>query len=496
MAININKKQQKIEKSKKKRSTHSKELELKKQTLWQQAQREVEIEKITSDQVMLSEMKEQIRTEPKYVNRNLNMLYSFVADKNGAGYYRTIWPMEIAQTYMQKNFGIWQTYIYEPSALAIAKVIRFQRQCTDNQKQAFDFYQRMRQVEGVNYKIVYELDDALNDIEPYNEVAYKFYDDKLKNNAIDMMKRSDVVTFSTDYLKKLYVDKYGLNPDQVKVIKNYIPQFMWNLPSKGGFDLKGRKPRVLWWGSASHTFKGGDMTFLIDMIRKTKDEYDWVFVGCIPSELEDLKASKEIEVHPWVPIYALANYLYYNVRADICLAPIKDNTFNKCKSDLKLVEGAALGIPVITSAFKDSPYNEHSLLNIENNADAWKATIDYVIGDSEEYMKIVQQQYTTIRNNRWLEYNIGEWGKLWDDDFYEGAPKIVNRYGTPFTETPIVNANQQPFNKKPTLDIIEPTGPSLQEIVEPTGPSLQEIVEPTGPSLQEIVEKTVKPSVQ
>jgi hypothetical protein len=470
MANKVKKRQQKLEKAKKKRATLAKVTEEKKQALWKQAQQEIHQEQAMRDQQMLAQMKEQLRHEPRIVDRNLKMLYSFVADKNGAGYYRTIWPMEIAQTYLQKNFGVWSTYVYEPSALAIAKVIRFQRQCTPTQKEAFHFYERMRKIEGINYKIVYELDDALNDIEPYNEVAYKFYTEELKNNAIEMMKRSDIVTFSTDYLKKLYVEKYGLNAEQVKVIKNYIPQFLWNLPSKGAFDLQGRKPRVLWWGSASHTFTGGDLTFLVDMVRKTKNEYQWVFVGCIPKELEDLKASKEIEVHPWVPVYALANYLYYNVRADVCLAPIKENTFNKCKSDLKLVEGSALGLPVITSAFEDSPYNDHSLLNVENDPDVWKSMIDYVVGDAGEYMNVIKDQYANIRNKRWLEYNINEWGSLWDDDFYSASPEINKTQKSVLVNSPPV---QPPVAEKPKLEIITPKESSsdsedLQDAVEKT----------------------------
>lgn len=467
---NVKKRNVKVQQKKKKRELKKKEL----QELQTQAYKEIQEEKVATDQQTVQAIKEQLRSEPRIVAKDLDMLYSFAADRNGAGYFRTVWPLELCQTYLGKAGSVWQTYIYEASALLVAKVIRFQRQCTNTQKQAFDFYDRMRNVNGCNYKLVYELDDALNDIEPYNEIAYKFYTDELQTNAIEIMKRCDMVTFSTDYLKKLYVEKYGLEAEKVQVFKNHLPQFLWNKPTRQMVDLKGRKPRVIWWGSASHIFKGGDLEFLLPLIRKTVDEYQWVFAGCYPKELEDLKMEGKIETHPWVPVYALANFLFYNLRPDICIAPIKDNTFNKCKSDLKLLEGAALGIPVITSAFPDSPYNDLSLANIENECDVWKSMIDFIVNDPNEYMNIVKMQYRDIRANRWMEYHLKDsWATLWDDNAYAGANTTAPLgFNTPLVGSgrgPLQNVSSltglsevqggkslQEVAKKPTIEIIEP----------------------------------------
>lgn len=42
------------------------------------------------------------------------------------------------------------------------------------------------------------------------------------------------------------------------------------------------------------------------------------------------------------------------IKIDICLAPLRDNLFNRCKRPIKHLEHAALGAPVISSRLE--PY--------------------------------------------------------------------------------------------------------------------------------------------
>lgn len=45
-----------------------------------------------------------------------------------------------------------------------------------------------------------------------------------------------------------------------------------------------------------------DLDTIIDMIRETVSDFQWVFFGYAPPKLKDLMEKKKIEYHPGVPI--------------------------------------------------------------------------------------------------------------------------------------------------------------------------------------------------
>jgi hypothetical protein len=342
-----------------------------------------------------------------------NMVVNYIADRNGCGYYRAIWPFELLATY--KNIMAMNSFVYQmdPNILQKVSTFRFQRQATDSQKLAWDKYCELRG--QYNFKLQYEIDDLLMEIQPHNEIAYKYFDAKKKTNHLRMLDSADSITFSTEPLKDIYVNKYQIDPNKIKVVKNYLPQFLYSLPYRTSVkDFTKDKPRILWWGSASHLGKGGDLDFLIPMIESTIEEYQWVFQGVIPKELEQYVKEGKIEFLPWVPVYGLANIQFYKAKPDICLAPLTPNVFNTCKSDLKYLESCALGAPCITTSFSDtvdglkSPYEDDAEICLEPDPDIWKSMIDHLISDPDYYIETVKSQYTFI-NGRWMENNLDQW---------------------------------------------------------------------------------------
>ena len=336
---------------------------------------------------------------------------NYIADRNGCGYYRCIWPFELLATY--KNVMAMNSFVYQvdPNILSKVSTFRFQRQATDSQLQAWNNYLNLKK--GYNFKLQYEIDDLLMEIEPHNKIAYDYFDAKKKQNHLQMLNTADSITFSTEPLRDIYVNKYGIDPNKIHVVKNYLPQFLYSLPYRTAVkDFTKEKPRILWWGSASHLGKGGDLEFLMPMIEKTIDEYQWVFQGVVPDELQKYVKEGKVEFIPWVPTYGLANIQFYKAKPDICLAPLKPNVFNTCKSDLKFLESCALGAPCITTSFSDaglkSPYEDDSEICLEPDGDIWKSMIDHLIGNPDYYLDVVKTQYNFI-NGRWMENNLDQW---------------------------------------------------------------------------------------
>jgi glycosyltransferase involved in cell wall biosynthesis len=409
---------------------HLKELKRKKQ-LKEKLLIEQRIKELKKEEEITKRAKESLNKENKIIHKiqkeNTNLHINYFADRNGCGYYRIIWPSELLST--MRNMHIINSFIYikDISIIKFIKSIRWQRQATTDQLNVFQSYLDAREREKFSYRMDYEIDDLLMEIDPSNKVAYDFFNPVFKENHLNFMRKSDRVILSTDMLKKVYTKKYGIDESKIMVIKNMLPLFLYNhrkrtLPKE--FNNTDKKPRILWSGSASHVGKGGDLDFLIPLIEKTLDEYQWVFQGTIPQVLHQYVDSGKIEFYNWSPTYGLSNSVAYSCKPDISLVPLKPSLFNSCKSNLKLLEGSSIGVPVITTSFQESniefegemiksPYDDIANICIEPDPEIWKIAIDHLINDPNYYMDVINNQYNVL-NNFWMENYIDEWKRSYD----------------------------------------------------------------------------------
>ena len=165
----------------------------------------------------------------------------------------------------------------------------------------------------------------------------------------------DEVTVTCDFMKRLYQEKTG--QEKITVIPNFVPNgWMGQLynPRRVAqeFENNRRKPRILYTGSGAHydvdNKTGGvdDMSGVRDFIRATVDKYQWVFVGAFPPTLQDLVQDRKIEFYPWQTLHSYP-YFIANLNAQLMVAPLLVNDFNKAKSDIKFIEACVLGIPCL-----------------------------------------------------------------------------------------------------------------------------------------------------
>jgi glycosyltransferase involved in cell wall biosynthesis len=326
----------------------------------------------------------------------------YPSDKNGCGFYRTFLPLRYLASRYDKEFNLTEfcSFNFDLNYLKCSDWVRFQRQVTDNQLSAIKFLKSLIDKHGFKTKIMYELDDLVHGIEKSNILAYQFYTETRKNNLIELFKLSDKVTFSTQYLKEFYSNNYGINNSYV--IPNFLPKYMWWPCGNRDKYNKGKKLRILWAGSASHIGKDGDMEFLIPLILKTINEFEWVFFGVVPPILKD-----KVEFHSWCDMHEYPQKID-SINADIAISPIKDVEFNYAKSDLKILEYSAIGLPCIASSIGGGkgPYDLiNGLCTIENKIDIWYQAIKMMennLDKRSEYMKAGKIEL----NKRWLEDNI------------------------------------------------------------------------------------------
>src|SRR5690606_28289037 len=138
----------------------------------------------------------------------------------------------------------------------------------------------------------------------------------------------DRLVVSTPALAEAFA---GMHPD-IRVARNRLPPAWWNgLPAPRR--STGPKPRVGWAGGVSHT---GDLEMIADVVAELADEVDWVFFGMCPDRLRPHVA----EFHPGVDIAQYPRALAL-LRLDLAIAPLEQNRFNECKSNLRLLEYGA-----------------------------------------------------------------------------------------------------------------------------------------------------------
>jgi O-antigen biosynthesis protein len=183
------------------------------------------------------------------------------------------------------------------------------------------------------------------------------------------------------------------------VIPNFLPKFFWADKGKRDKYNKGTKPRILWAGSASHIGKGGDLEFIIPLIKKTKDEFEWVFFGTMPGELIG-----KYEFIPWSDFYSYPHVLD-SIDADIAICPISDNKFNCGKSDLKMLEYSAVGLPAVYSSIGSGigPYDMiEGLCCVQNKEELWYGAITQMVNDASKRKEYLEAGQTEL-SKRWLE---------------------------------------------------------------------------------------------
>jgi hypothetical protein len=158
-----------------------------------------------------------------------------------------------------------------------------------------------------------------------------------------------------------------------------------------------------------------DFHHVNDVIRKTIDKYQWVFLGAHPLPLVDLVRSGKVEFHPWRKLYDYGKGLY-DLNVNMLVAPLQDNIFNRSKSDLKHIEACALGLPI---ACQDMCTYEHAPIKFKTG-DEMINQIENTLRDRKRY-KALCRKGRQVAEHRWLEddknidcymelyqYNVGD----------------------------------------------------------------------------------------
>jgi len=118
------------------------------------------------------------------------------------------------------------------------------------------------------------------------------------------------------------------------------------------YEKNKKKPIIAIFASGTHVDVANrnnsidDFSPVIQHIIKTKTEFQWHFYGSYPKIVQQFIDKGEMKYFPWVQLPEFPE-LMSRSGAQLTFACLQDNEFNRCKSNIKLIESGALGIPCV-----------------------------------------------------------------------------------------------------------------------------------------------------
>jgi hypothetical protein len=324
--------------------------------------------------------------------RPLPVVLAAHADWQGCGHYRILYPFRAMGDELRLEGGLKiGDFHFTDVARIQPDVIVLQGGWLN--EGILTQIRRYREITGA--KVVLEFDDYLPNI-PTRSIYRK----KLPQGVIKNMRRAveqaDWLVVSTPALAQEYADYHG----DIRVALNGLPLRPWgDLSSQR---RTGRKLRVGWAGGSSHT---GDLAEIRSVVQELSSEVEWVFMGMKPEGVT-------CEYHPGVTIDRYPDKLA-SLNLDLAVAPLEMNQFNRCKSNLRLLELGACGVPVIATDIE--PYQgDLPITRVRNRHQDWVEAIRTHLADPDA----LARKGDALRNavlDRWMLEGdfLDQWAQAW-----------------------------------------------------------------------------------
>ncbi len=262
---------------------------------------------------------------------------------------------------------------------------------------------------------VTEFDDFIQHVSPHNLAGALAWNPGtlFVHRAMECTRKAFGVTVSTRQLAREY---FPYNPN-IYVVPNYLDKEKWDNPIVKRND---GKIRIGWAGGNAHADDLRMISKVLDkIIKEYKGKVIFETMGMTRQELAGvfpMDAHNDIcpscgfegELHHY-PGESIDNYstVLASKGWDIAVAPVINNSFGNCKSMIKIMEYAALGIPVVCSPVM--PYKEAKSSNAHllfaDTFEQWYNKIKQLIENSLLRDEIVKKNRDWV-SQFWIQDNV------------------------------------------------------------------------------------------
>ena len=379
------------------------------------------------------------------------------SDLSGVGHFRSIWPAQEMQKQFKDDFDIKinaNINFNDLNALKKYDIIHFHRALGPHER----INEIFKELKDAGVTLIMDLDDYW---EPptTHPMYHAVKEQKISEKIIETMKLSDYVTTTTELFAK-EIRRYNKN---VLIMPNAIDTShkMWKKEDVEKTD----KLRVSWIGGSSHL---EDLKILENSMQRlnndssASDKYQFILCGfdtrghiteinrdtgsqktrkILPHEtvwnkFEQIFTSNyktiDNEYESWLKKYKNEKYKietkdlnyirrwtlpltqygkHYN-HCDVCLAPLAKNTFNRVKSELKIIEAGMTKKVLIAQdygVYKELLEDGETgfLIKDSKNHKDWYKKIKYLINNPSEVERMSNNLYELVKDKYSLK-NVTE----------------------------------------------------------------------------------------
>ena len=262
----------------------------------------------------------------------------------------------------------------------------------------------LERCEKYDIRLVYESDDDLLGVEE-NSPSYEYVNrvSQLIKNYIDA---SDVITVTTPALASKF------DEEKTVIIPNYYVNSVFDI--KDDIKTDGRL-KLGYYGTLTHS---KDLFLIKNVILRLKEKYDFDFevIGGFNAEDNvDEDWFKSIELPPNnMDFENFMGWLSETVDWDIALVPLEDSQFNQCKSELKFIELAVLGLPGVYSdmCVYNSVVEDGVNGFLASDEDEWIEKIERLILDKSLRKNVRENALKKVLEDYTIEDRIQKWDEI------------------------------------------------------------------------------------
>ena len=318
---------------------------------------------------------------------------------HSSSYVRLLLPLQHPR--LAREFDATWGAEYRP-----AEVVIVERSWNQDEERAA---QLVRRVRSDGARLVFSIDDNLMDLEAaWFTAAHRAVVKLLAAEA-------DGVIVSTEPL----AERMRRFNDRVFVVPNALDErLLSDAEPHGAAPSAAGKLTIGYMGTATHD---EDLEMVAGalraVLRRNGDRVEFQLVGAVArdSTLEALdglpvsilRSGDGVEYPDFV------RWMCRTLRWDLAIAPLRDDAFNRCKSDIKFLDYGALGIPGVFSrvpAYENTVHDGETGLLADNTSKSWEENLDRLIGDDALRRSIGAAARRYVLFGRTLRQCAPRWG--------------------------------------------------------------------------------------
>jgi glycosyltransferase involved in cell wall biosynthesis len=258
-------------------------------------------------------------------------------------------------------------------------------------------------------RIVYALDDNLLDLN--RERPWRYPSETLRGVIRFLAREADAVVVSTPALAERLAH---LNAN-LRVVHNALDERLFGGPTEPSSP---RRPLTMgFMGTLTHET---DLMMVLrplrGLLRRAKGGIRLEIVGGVEGSrfaaaLDGLPV-RMIETGDMHEYPKFVAWMRRSIRWDFAIAPLEDDPFTRCKSDLKYLDYGALGIPAIFSdvrPYRETVRHRETGLLVPNDPDAWATALGELAGDDVQRSRLSLAARDEVHSTRMLTTNAVGW---------------------------------------------------------------------------------------